>query len=362
MTLHFSLRRWTGVAVALGCLLSAPAFAADKKPDPQAELNAASQARMLNLEQMIESLTGQIEELRFKNTQQGKQLQQLQDDLSLRVSALEQAAGGRPAVAAPAAVAPGVAAPAPLAQAPARAPRGAEGYGPVDLTAPASAPVAKQPEAMPLQKAEAPVNALPNTPEAAPATDNGFNIRVDANGKALPPDPNQKYTPPPAAAAPVAPPRINAAPAPGAVGAGGISSSSNVNVQLPDGPPKQQYDFATALLRQQDYAKAEVALREFVKRNPKDPLAANAQYWLGESFYARGDYSQAAVEFMGVYQNYRTSPKAPDSLLKVGMSLEAMRQTAPACTAYGNIAREYPNADDRVRKDAQAARTKLKCT
>ena len=67
-------------------------------------------------------------------------------------------------------------------------------------------------------------------------------------------------------------------------------------------------------MRQQDYAKAEGAFREFIKRNPKDPLAANAQYWLGESFYVRGDYQQAAVEFMEGYKNYSNSPKGPENL------------------------------------------------
>jgi tol-pal system protein YbgF len=365
MVLPCSLRKWTGVALAFGCLVSAPAFA-EKKPDPQAEMMASMEARMLTLQQTVEGLTGQIEELRYKNTQQAKQLQLLQDDLSTRVMALEQAAGGRAALPTPA---PGAAEAAPPFPGPSTPRRGAEGYptGPVDPNAPMSVPVAKQPEAMPAPGAVdgTPASAAPsNTPAAPPVTENGgFSIRLGPDGKPLPPDPNQKYTPPPASAAAAAPPKITAAPQPGSVGAGGLASAgAAADVTLPSGPPKTQYDYAANLMRQQDYAKAEAAFREFIKRNPKDPLAANAQYWLAESFYVRGDYQQAAVEFMEGYKNYRTSPKGPDNLLKMGMALENMRQTAAACTAFGSIAKEYPNAEDKIRKDAQAERTKLKCS
>jgi tol-pal system protein YbgF len=350
----------------LGCLVSAPAFA-EKKPDPQAEMLAGMEARILTLQQTVEGLTGEIEELRNKNAQQAKQLQLLQDDLSTRVMSLEQAAGGRAPLAAQAA--PTTEASAPLLP-PSTPRRGAEGYptGPVDPNAPMSAPVAKQPEAMSglnaAPSAPPPPTALSTTPAAAPVSENGaFNIRLGPDHKPLPADPNQKWTPPPASAAAAAPPKISAAPQMGAVGADGLASAgAAAAVTLPSGPPKSQYDYAANLMRQQDYAKAEAAFREFIKRNPKDPLAANAQYWLAESFYVRGDYQQAAVEFMEGYKNYRTSPKGPDNLLKMGMSLEKMRQTAAACTAYGSIAKEYPNADDKIRKDAQAARANLKCT
>ena len=64
---------------------------------------------------------------------------------------------------------------------------------------------------------------------------------------------------------------------------------------------------------------------------------------------------------MNGYQNYPKSAKGPDNLLKMGMALANLRQTAGACTAFGSIAKEYPDADDKIRKDAQSERAKLKC-
>ena len=57
------------------------------------------------------------------------------------------------------------------------------------------------------------------------------------------------------------------------------------------------------------------------QRYPNDPLAGNAQYWLGETYYVRKDYKNAAAAFAEGYQKYPKGPKAADDLLKLGMSL-----------------------------------------
>src|SRR5579883_3478430 len=63
---------------------------------------------------------------------------------------------------------------------------------------------------------------------------------------------------------------------------------------LPDGTPQEQYNYAFGLLRQANYPAAEQALRSFIQHYPNDPLAGNAQYWLGETYYVRKDYNNAA--------------------------------------------------------------------
>jgi tol-pal system protein YbgF len=138
-------------------------------------------------------------------------------------------------------------------------------------------------------------------------------------------------------------------------------SQAPVNVSLPAGTPKAQYEFAFDLLRRGAYPQAEATLREFLQKNPKDPLAGNAQYWLGETYYVRNDFQQAAVEFMAGYQKYPKTAKAPDNLLKLGMSLSKLNQTDGACTALGRIGKDYPDAPADVAKLAKAERTRLKC-
>lgn len=110
---------------------------------------------------------------------------------------------------------------------------------------------------------------------------------------------------------------------------------------------------------QSDYADAEGAFREFVSAHGQDPLAGNAQYWLGETHYVRQQYEPAAAAFLQGYQTYPKGAKASDSLLKLGMSLAALKKTAEACAALGQLGKEFPNAPPHVKDAAVRERGKL---
>lgn len=125
---------------------------------------------------------------------------------------------------------------------------------------------------------------------------------------------------------------------------------------------KQLYETAYGYLLQQDYGAAEVAFEDFLKRFPGDSLAGNAQYWLGESFYVRGNYKQAAGAFLKGYQTYAKSSKAPDSLLKLAMSLERMGQKDAACSSYGELVTRFPTAPAHVKNRAQSERSRMHCS
>lgn len=129
----------------------------------------------------------------------------------------------------------------------------------------------------------------------------------------------------------------------------------------PPATPQEAYDFAYGHVLQQDYAGAEVAFKDYIARFPQTPLAGNAQYWLGQSFYARGLYKPAADAFLAGYKNYRTGQKAPDSLLKVAMSLARLGQRETACTAFGALDTEFPTASAQIKRLAQSERDRVGC-
>lgn len=133
-------------------------------------------------------------------------------------------------------------------------------------------------------------------------------------------------------------------------------------VTLPAGGPKDQYDFAFDLLIRAQYPEAEQALKQFITAHPTDPLTPNAQYWLGESFFARKNYADAAANFLIGYQKYPQSPKAADNLLKLGLSLQNLNKKAEACTAYGRFAKEYPNASVTLKRRVLEERQRLNCS
>lgn len=130
---------------------------------------------------------------------------------------------------------------------------------------------------------------------------------------------------------------------------------------LPDGTPEEQYKYAFALLTKSDYPGAERALQAFVQANPKHQLAGNAQYWLGETYYVRNDFNNAVRAFATGIQNYRTSPKAPDSVLKLGLSLSALGKNKEACTSYTMLKNEYPKAPQEILRRAESEQKRLRC-
>lgn len=131
--------------------------------------------------------------------------------------------------------------------------------------------------------------------------------------------------------------------------------------QLPGNTPDEQYQYAFGLLRQANYVEAEQALRAFIERNPTSPLAGNAQYWLGETYYVRGDYQNAAVAFAEGYQKYPDSGKAPDNLLKLGMSLGEIGSKGDACTALSQLDKQFPGAPANIKERAARERQRLGC-
>lgn len=167
---------------------------------------------------------------------------------------------------------------------------------------------------------------------------------------------------PPAAAAP-APATPAAAPAPTtpAPAAPAAAPAQPVTGNLPAGSASNQYAAAFALLQQGNYPGAEQAFRAFLKANPKDQLAGNAQYWLGETLYVRKDYSKAAEEFLKGYQSYPTSSKAPDSLLKLALSLTGLGQNQQACQTLARLNQDFPALNLTLKQRADQERARLQC-
>lgn len=133
------------------------------------------------------------------------------------------------------------------------------------------------------------------------------------------------------------------------------------DVALPAGPPQAQYDFARNLLMQRDFTRAETALRAFISSNPNDTLAGNAQYWLGETYYVRQNYLDAARTFAEGYQQYPESSKAADNLLKLGLSLVNLDRKNDACITLTRLTSEYTNAAANILQRAQREQQRLGC-
>jgi tol-pal system protein YbgF len=130
---------------------------------------------------------------------------------------------------------------------------------------------------------------------------------------------------------------------------------------LPDKPPGEQYEFAVSFMKIGDYETAEFALKEFIDKNKDNDLAGNAQYWYGETFRIRQLYSDAATAYLDGYQNYPKSKKAPDNLLKLGITMVQLGEKDQGCKMIMGLKKEYPKASKSVLQKAQYEQKKFKC-
>jgi tol-pal system protein YbgF len=116
------------------------------------------------------------------------------------------------------------------------------------------------------------------------------------------------------------------------------------------------------LLRAGDYAGAEGGLQLFLEFNPDHALAPNAAYWLAETHYVRKNYAAAAAAFARNYRVYgKDDTKAPDNLLKLGMSLGSIQETDKACRTFDELAREFPNAPAHIQQALLRERSRADC-
>lgn len=174
----------------------------------------------------------------------------------------------------------------------------------------------------------------------------GAGTAPDASGNGLPCNPGQAVS---ALIAPSGPPA-------------GQSSGGALGT-LPSQPAADhgQYDTAMNLLAQAQYDQARAAFNAYAQANPDDNLTPLAVYWVGDIAYVQKDYAGAAQAFAEELKKYPSSPRGPDSMLKLGQSLLALGQKKEGCLTLGAIKSKYPSASDFILSQAKTARTTAEC-
>ncbi|MHC5655966.1 tol-pal system protein YbgF [Stappia sp. ICDLI1TA098] len=331
-----ALGRVLVVLAALG-LLPAPAsaqlFGSSSRDDGETVV------RINQVEEQMRTLTGQVEELSFQIRQLQDQIRRMQEDTEYRLQQLEQGGGGKKR-----SDAGGGASSQSLA--------GRDSYGPANAgtlgqlrTDSAGQPVEGQgsgdaefAEAGTYQQEQGglgagplDLSALARGQSSAPSGGAGYDPAVPGSGAAAPLSSGGS----------------------GTEGASGSHERKQVSA-LEGGQPRDDYDGAYSMMMAGDYGGAEQGFRRFLSSHPNDPLAANAQFWLGESYFARKQYRDAADAFLKSYTDYPDSSKVTDSLLKLGLSLKGIGQKDAACATFSELLTKYPGAPTSVRAEAQS--------
>ncbi|HEY6125240.1 MAG TPA: tol-pal system protein YbgF [Steroidobacteraceae bacterium] len=138
-------------------------------------------------------------------------------------------------------------------------------------------------------------------------------------------------------------------------GVGSAPAPGVVPVPVSGASEQATYDAAMAALRGGNYDKAVATFREVVTNYPAGDLAPNAQFWIGESYYTKGDLESAVTAYRKVLADWPNSRKAPDAMVKLGFSLSDLRRTPEARTTLEEVVRRYPGTNA-----AQLAADRLK--
>lgn len=124
---------------------------------------------------------------------------------------------------------------------------------------------------------------------------------------------------------------------------GGTLGTLNSAVSV-SGAEKAEFDAAVAAINGGRAAEGRSMMEGFLSGYPGSALAGDAHYWLGESFFATGEYQSAASRYLDGATLYPDGPLAPDSLLKLGMTLNLMGRADIACQTLREVPARYPNA------------------
>jgi tol-pal system protein YbgF len=117
---------------------------------------------------------------------------------------------------------------------------------------------------------------------------------------------------------------------------------------------QNSYDGAMSTFKARDYKGAAAQLGEFVRRYPQSGYASNAQYWLGNAYYAQGDCKKAIAAQQVVTATWPDSAKAPDAMLNIGTCYAELKDKKSATKALKELIAKYPDS-----ASAQAAKDRL---
>jgi tol-pal system protein YbgF len=119
--------------------------------------------------------------------------------------------------------------------------------------------------------------------------------------------------------------------------------------------PRRDFESGWRLFERKEYRLAVNRFKEFLKKYPKSRIAANAQYWVGESHFALKEYDKAIVEFDEVRRRYPQSEKVPAALLRQGFAFAELGEKLNARLVLQDVVEKYPQSPESLR-----AKQKLK--
>jgi tol-pal system protein YbgF len=102
------------------------------------------------------------------------------------------------------------------------------------------------------------------------------------------------------------------------------------------------YEAALNQFKLGKYATAISAFEGFLQAYPNSPLAPSAQYWIGNSHFAKRDYKSAMSAQQKVLARWPENPKAADAMLNIASSQDALGDRRGAQATLKALIEKYP--------------------
>jgi tol-pal system protein YbgF len=285
-----------------------------------------AEVRIQQLEDQLRQLNGRIEEMSFQLLQMQETIRKAQEDNEFRFQEIEKSGGSA-----------GSGSGKPVKKSEADIPASSQ-------TAQTQAPSGGDDIARTIQTSR--------EPETSPSTDVPENTGLGQPPKQLGSmDFDQNGNPVGGSVNPGA--EVGSAPLPPP----GVSGSQTASL----GSESDQYKAAYGHVLSGDYSTAEQEFTAYIGQYPNSARAADANFWLGEALYSQGKFNESAKTFLNAHQKYGTSEKAPEMLLKLGMSLAALDNTETACATLKEVSKRYPKASRAVISKVASEQKRLSC-
>lgn len=112
-----------------------------------------------------------------------------------------------------------------------------------------------------------------------------------------------------------------------------------------DPAEKRDFEAALAVFRKGEFAAAQSALFDFLKRNPASGYAPSAFFWLGNAQYATRDYKEAIANFKAVVTQAPDHLRAPEALLSIANCYSELKDGKSARRTLDDLLKTYPQSE-----------------
>jgi len=145
------------------------------------------------------------------------------------------------------------------------------------------------------------------------------------------------------------------APAPGAENPETPGAGPDNSASAPMAPISADTLYRNALrdYNSANYTLARQEFSDYLKNFPQNDLASNAQFYLGEIYYAQNNFKSAIASYDKVLANYPKSFKQGASLLKKGMAELELGLKASGTRDLREVVHRFPESDEARRAEEQ---------